>query len=122
MNKKILVVDDDEGILDALTMVLEDAGYEVENASRSEEIYKKINKRMPDLILLDVLLSGEDGRDICKKLKQDNKTKHIPILMISARPSAKDERLLVGPDDFLAKPFETEELLSKIRMLTKSNA
>jgi DNA-binding response OmpR family regulator len=118
MSKNILIVDDDEGILDALSMVLEDAGFMVETTSKGNQTFKKINKFKPNLILLDVLLSGEDGRFICKMLKQDNETREIPVVMISAHPSAKTSIKEYGADSFLAKPFSTEVLLKTINEFT----
>lgn len=113
--KKILVVDDDEGILDALSLILEEEGYEVETTIKGQETFAKIASFQPALILLDMLLSGNDGRHICRALKADKKTKSIPIIMISAHPNAKAGAIEAGADDFLAKPFEREELLEKIK-------
>lgn len=115
MPNKILVVDDDESILDAISMILEDAGYEVEITFKGEETFTKINEFNPDLILLDVLMSGNDGRHICKKLKTQESTRRIPIIMISAHPSAEGSTKECGADDFLAKPFDTTELLTIIK-------
>lgn len=116
--KRILVIDDDESILDAISLLLEEEGYIVETTPKGEETYKKIDEFHPDLILLDVLMSGSDGREICKNLKQDKKTKDTPIVMISAHPSASRSVFEFGADDFLAKPFETEDLLTKIKKYT----
>jgi DNA-binding response OmpR family regulator len=113
-NKKILVVDDDESILDAICLILEDEGYLVETTTKGQEIYTKIKEFTPDIILLDVLMSGSDGRQICRTLKDDVTTKQIPIVMISAHPSANIGSLECGADDFLAKPFTTDDLLEKI--------
>src|SRR5690554_1626131 len=115
MIKKILLVDDNESILDAVSMVLEDAGYLVDQTLKGDEVYQKIAKFMPDLILLDVLLSKKDGRDICKKIKANEKTKHIPIIMISAHPNAEKSIKECGAEFFLAKPFETDVLLQTIK-------
>ena len=115
--KKILVVDDDESILDAVSLVLEDEGYRVETIQKGQETYEKVIAFKPDLILLDVLMSGSDGRDICRKLKHNSETKHIPIIMISAHPTAKEGALECGAEEFLAKPFNTDELLKKIERL-----
>lgn len=112
MNKKVLVVDDDEAIVDAVTLLLEDSGYEVESTYNGQETYEKVALFKPDVILLDVLISGTDGRDICNKLKKDKNT--IPIIMISAHPSAMQGAQGCNADDFLAKPFETQELLHKV--------
>lgn len=114
--KKILVVDDDPDILDAFQLMLEDAGYEVTTTEKGEyaENLHDANGGLPDVIILDVLLSGKDGRIICQKLKSQEDTKHIPIIMISAHPNAKQSAKAVGADNFLAKPFEMEELLAKV--------
>lgn len=114
MNKKILVVDDDEGILDAMQVLLESEGYGVEISSDGQ-ILEKLNKNnLPDVILLDVLLSGKDGRQICRALKNKGETKNVPIIMVSAHPRAEDEVMACGANDFLAKPFQMEELLQKL--------
>jgi DNA-binding response OmpR family regulator len=120
ISKKILVVDDDEGILDALSLILESAGYSVLASPRGEETLGNIKRYDPDLILLDVLLSGQDGRVICKKLKELDLTKNIPVIMISAHPTAKESVYKCGADDFLPKPFETDELLNKIEFFTNN--
>jgi len=114
--KKILVVDDDPDILDALRFMLEDSGYEVKTTEKGEyaEYLRDTNGGLPDVIILDVLLSGKDGRLICQKLKSQEETKRIPIIMISAHPNAKQSVTAVGADDFIAKPFDMDELLAKI--------
>lgn len=114
--KKILVVDDDLDILDAFQFLLEDAGYKVTTTEKGEyaENLHDTNGGLPDVIILDVLLSGKDGRLICQKLKSQEDTKHIPIIMMSAHPNAKKSVSQVGADDFLAKPFDADELLALI--------
>ncbi len=114
MAKKILIVDDDESILDAVCMVLEDEGYEVEITMKGDETVETVHRVKPDVILLDVLMSGKDGREICKKLKSDPLTKAIPVIMISAHPSAKEGAMSCGADMFLAKPFDTQELIDLV--------
>lgn len=113
--KKILVVDDDEGVLDAISLILEEAGYSVDTSLKGEETYRIIDSFKPDLILLDVLMSGNDGRVICKKLKKTESTRRIPIIMISAHPTAEADSLEYGAQDFLAKPFDTQDLLKLIK-------
>lgn len=112
--KKILVIDDDEGILEAFELMLTSLGYEVETSTKNGDYLEQKLKSLPDLIILDVLLSGTDGRDICKKLKTQEHTKHIPIIMVSAHPDARDTALEAGAEDFLAKPFDMGDLLKKI--------
>lgn len=114
--KRVLVVDDDLDILEALRFMLEDAGFVVETTPKNGSIVdKKIKDHPPDIILLDVLLSGHDGRHICKKLKSGKNTKDIPIIMISAHPDAKKTSFDAGADDFLGKPFDIGVLLEKIK-------
>lgn len=114
--KKIIVVDDNPDILDALQFMLEYAGYEVKTTEKGEyaENLHDMNGGLPDVIILDVLLSGKDGRLICQKLKSQEETKHIPIIMISAHPNARQSVTAVGADNFAAKPFDMDELLGKI--------
>jgi len=114
MQKKILAVDDDLFILDALTELLKYSGYEVESTPRGEEVFKKIDECVPDLILLDVMLAGVDGREICRQIKNTDKTKNIPVIMVSATPAINLTVKDFGANDFLAKPFDISLLLNKI--------
>ncbi|MBA3723583.1 MAG: response regulator transcription factor [Candidatus Levybacteria bacterium] len=113
MNKHILVADDDPAIVDAIQMMLELEGYTVDTTVNGETIYK-MEKVYPDLLLLDIWMSGQDGREICRYLKKDPLTKKIPIIMISANRDIKASAEKAGADDFIAKPFEMHELLSKV--------
>ena len=114
--KTILVVDDDPDILDALQFMLDDAGYSVKTPEKGEyaENLHDSNGGLPDVILLDVLLSGKDGRLICQKLKSQEETRHVPIIMMSAHNNARQSVASVGADDFIAKPFEADDLLEKL--------
>ncbi len=110
MGKKILVVDDDEGIVEVVQIVLEGEGYQVHTSMDGERL-KHLGQDEPDLILLDVLLSGIDGRDICKSLKSNEATRHIPIIMLSAHSDASKVADSGGADDFLEKPFDVDVLI-----------
>ncbi len=114
MNKKVLIVDDDYSVLDAISLILDEAGYHVKTTTKGEQTYNMVREFKPDLILLDVLMSGNDGRHICKKLKTNEDSMHIPIIMISAHPSAEKSIKECGADDFIAKPFETVDLLELV--------
>ncbi|WP_448698635.1 response regulator transcription factor [Mucilaginibacter sp. AW1-3] len=114
MSKKILAVDDDLFILDALTELLKYSGYDVESTPNGEEVFKKIDEYAPDLILLDVMLAGLDGREICKKIKTNDKTKNIPVIMVSATPAVNHTVKDFGANDFVAKPFDIFQLINKI--------
>lgn len=115
--KKILVVDDEPDILEFLRVILEEEGYTVATTDKGEYVEKLQNGGLPDIILLDVLLSGKDGREIVKQLKSQEDTKHIPVIMFSAHPSAEATARAYGADDFLAKPFDIDELLTKVANL-----
>ncbi len=112
--KKVLIVDDDPDILEALQMTFESNGYTTETITNGEETYKLVGEFGPHVIVLDVLLSGNDGRVICKNLKTDTKTKHIPIIMTSAHPDAAKSTIEVGADEFVAKPFDINELIKTV--------
>jgi len=111
---KILVVDDDLDILVVMEILLSMKGYEVEVTAKWENTFDKIESFKPDLILLDVLISGNDGRVLCKQLKSEPDKKNIPIIMFSAHPSAAATIKEYGANDFIAKPFDVNDLLTKI--------
>ena len=112
--KYILIVDDDEAILDALSTVMEMSGYRVRTITKGEQVWNILSEGLPDIILLDILLSGSDGRDIARNLKGSRSTKDIPILMFSAHPNVKESALESGADDFIAKPFELSDMLKMV--------
>jgi DNA-binding response OmpR family regulator len=111
---KILVVDDDIDILSVMEILLSMKGFDVEVTSKGENTFPKIDSFKPDLILLDVLISGYDGRAICKQLKSNPATSHIPIIMFSAHPGAASSIADYGADDFIAKPFDVSNLMKKV--------
>jgi DNA-binding response OmpR family regulator len=118
----ILVVDDDPAILDSLRFLFEDEGYCVQTSEKgdyAESLRDEIGG-LPDLIVLDVLLSGKDGRIICRKLKSQDQTRHIPIVMISAHPDADRSVAEVGADAFIAKPFAIDDVLAMVASLLDS--
>jgi DNA-binding response OmpR family regulator len=116
-HKKIMIADDDPAIVDAVEMLLEFEGYEVITTVDGANVLD-MKEDLPDLLLLDIWMSGEDGRDICKKLKQEASTKNIPVIMMSANRDIGESAMEAGADDFLAKPFEMHELLEKIAHFT----
>ncbi len=116
--KNILVADDDPAIIDALQFVFEDAGYKVVTTVEGETICK-MEKEYPDLLLLDIWMSGEDGRKICKFIKSRETTKHIPIIMISANRDTKKMAKESGANDFIEKPFEIDALLKLVNKYTE---
>ncbi|MEP6950461.1 MAG: response regulator [Ginsengibacter sp.] len=111
---RILVVDDDIDILSVMEILLKMKGFDVEVTAKGENTFQKIETFKPDIILLDVLISGQDGRTICRKLKTDIETSRIPVIMFSAHPGAATTVAEYGADDFIAKPFDVANLLQKI--------
>ncbi len=112
--KKILVIDDDADILEAIQLILEGEGFYVQTATKGRDAIEQMSTFIPDVVILDVLLSGEDGRVVCKNIKSDQKFSHIPVVMMSAHLTAKESSYEVGADSFLAKPFDITDLLQKI--------
>ena len=119
--KRILIVDDDVDILNVLNVVLKFHGFEVISTQLGTEVVTKTLSFSPNLILLDVFLSGIDGRDVCNKLKEDSETKKIPVIMFSAHSNKKEILQYCQADDFIAKPFDITELVSKINGLIDTN-
>lgn len=111
--KKILVIDNEESILEAIGFILNDAGYDVETHTKIS--ISRIKKILPDLILLDMRLSGEDGLEIAGKLKGDKDTKHIPIILISASPVNAKAIKKYGANNYIQKPFDIDFLLKKVK-------
>ncbi len=118
--KTILIVDDDEAILEAIQISLELEGYNTATAMNARDALSASLKH-PDVIVLDVLLSGHDGRDVVRKLKQQKSTEYIPVIMISAHHNIRDSVIEAGADDFLQKPFDLEVLLTCLRQYTHAN-
>ncbi|RFZ90587.1 DNA-binding response regulator [Mucilaginibacter conchicola] len=111
--KRIMIADDDPAIVDAVEMLLEFEGYQVSSTVDGATVLD-MREELPDLLLLDIWMSGDDGRDICRKLKSVPSTKNIPVIMISASKDIEQSARDAGADDFIAKPFEMDALLQKI--------
>lgn len=113
----IIIIDDNKDICALLENILLSEGLEVQTCSNPLEAHRIIEEVNPKLIITDMLMSGVDGRTLTKDLKNNEKTKHIKIMMMSAHPDAKTESANVGVDDFLAKPFEIDVLVNKVQKL-----
>jgi len=109
-----MIADDDPAILDSVGMLLEFEGYEVITALNCVELLDN-KQSIPDLLLLDIWMSGIDGRDTCKTLKAKDTTSALPIIMISASKDIGASALSAGANDFLEKPFQINDLLKKIK-------
>ena len=118
----ILVIDDDPDISMMLKMMLEYKGYKVVTADRVDEIFQAISNKAFSLIIMDMLLSGINGTDICLQLKEKEATSSIPVMMISAHPNAKELCLQAGANDFMAKPFDMDDILNNVGRLVNSSS
>jgi DNA-binding response OmpR family regulator len=115
MSQRILIVDDDSDILEILSFLLSEAGYETRILTHGETILNDIKDFKPNLILMDVMLAGMDGRTICQSIKTDPSTHMLPVILISGTHDlAKSLHLAGAPNDFIAKPFNLDHLLAKI--------
>lgn len=112
-NKTVLLADDEPAIIDALTELLEEVGYVVQVTSNGKSL-TDFPEGYPDLILLDIRMSGVDGGEVCKRLKSSDQTRSIPIIMFSASKDTARIAAESGADDFITKPFDIEDLLTKI--------
>lgn len=116
--KNMLIIDDDADILNALSELLTSEHYNVTISTNGRALEKIGNgHQAPDVIILDVMLAGLDGRDLCRKIKKDEATKHIPVIMISAHPHVEKSVFKAGADDFIEKPFDINNLVQRIHTL-----
>ena len=117
-NPRILVIDDEESIIDSICFALEHDGYDVESASSAGEALKILEKALPDLVVLDVMLPDRSGLELCTFIRFLGE---IPILMLSARDSLEDkvQGLEAGADDYLVKPFKFKEFLARVKALMR---
>ena len=113
IQKRVMIADDDPGILDAVVAMLEFGGYQVSSTPNGATLLD-IKDDFPDLLLLDIWMPGTDGRDVCKQLKAQQSSRKMPIIMISASTELERSAKEAGADDFLEKPFDMDELLQKI--------
>jgi CheY-like chemotaxis protein len=112
--KKIMICDDDEGILDMLEIVLEGSGYQTIAVRDSLHIYEAIDREIPDLILLDLWMPVLSGDQVLLNLRGNTNTQKIPVIVISASRDGQQLANNVGANDFIAKPFDLDFLLQKI--------
>ncbi len=119
MGDKILVVDDEQQIRELLGSFLKKEGYEVILASSGEEGIESAEREDPQVILLDLQLPGIDGIETCRRLKADDNTRFIPIIMITAHSDNKMEAIDAGTDDFVNKPFDLVELSVRVKSILR---
>jgi len=121
MSKVIAIVDDEEDIVDLVSHHLKREGFRVKEFHNGREFLSYIESVLPDLVLLDIMLPGIDGLDICRILKNKNKTSNLPIIMLTAKGTEADivVGLEMGADDYIVKPFSPRELTARVKSLIR---
>lgn len=114
---RILIVDDDAVILRLLQINFRLEGYEVDTASRGEEALEKVRENRPDVVVLDVMMPGIDGWEVCRQLKENPAVRHIPVIFLSARAQDEDRQrgYALGVDEYVTKPFDPAHLVEIVR-------
>jgi phosphate regulon transcriptional regulator PhoB len=122
--QKILAVDDEQDIIELLSYNLSREGFEVTTAADGEEALKKIRAKSFDLIILDLMMPGIQGMELCRILRNDPKTKSLPIIMLTAKTEEVDRilGLEMGADDYITKPFSPRELIARIKAVVRRSA
>lgn len=117
----VYIVEDDKNILEIETFALKNAGFEVEGFECAKDFYKRLDEKVPALVLLDIMLPDEDGLEIVKKLRTRSDSKLLPILMVTAKTTEIDKvkGLDIGADDYMTKPFGVMELISRVKALLR---
>jgi len=121
MKPNILIVEDEEALTEVLRYNLEAEGYEVETVTRGDEADVRLKERVPDLVLLDWMLPGLSGIELCRRLRTRPETRQLPIIMLTARgeESERVRGLATGADDYIVKPFSVPELSARVRALLR---
>lgn len=121
MTHDVLVVDDEPNIVLSLKFLISQQGYEVRTAGNGEEALRALEEKIPDLILLDIMMPKPDGYEVCQKIRATPEWKEIPVIMLTAkgRDVEKQKGFAMGADDYITKPFATQELVSKVRAMLK---
>ena len=121
--ENILVVEDEEAIRELVRYNLNREGYSVQEADSGEKALQLSKNKLPDLLILDLMLPEIDGLELCKRLKSDTRTKHIPIVMLTAKGEEADivTGLELGADDYITKPFSPRVLVARVRALLRRN-
>ncbi len=121
---KILIADDDPDLRDIVRSIMESAGFDVTEAPDGEQAFNAVHSVTPDLLILDNMMPGLTGPEVCQKLKQDTLLRHVPIIMLTGKSEIKDKvgGLSAGADDYVLKPFDPQELLARVQMVLRRTA
>jgi DNA-binding response OmpR family regulator len=124
MPKRILVVDDEPSILLSLEFLMEQEGYDVYSATDGDEALQALREKKPDLILLDVMIPKRDGFEVCQTIRANPEWKEVRIIILTAKGREVDQEkgLALGADDYITKPFATQELVKKVRVVLEDTS
>ncbi|MDE0969206.1 MAG: response regulator [Octadecabacter sp.] len=119
MGQRVLLIEDEPNIIEAISYILTKDGWTVHTHSDGETAMSKVMQRVPDLIILDVMLPGKSGYDILRELRAQAETKDVPVMMLTARGQSKDREMAtsLGATQFMTKPFSNAEVLKSVRAL-----
>jgi len=121
MNELVAVIDDEKDITGLVALHLEKSGFKVKQFQDAESLYNYLREKVPDLLILDLMLPDSDGLEICKQLKRDEKYSTIPIIMLTAKAEETDRilGLELGADDYVTKPFSPKELVARVKAVLR---
>lgn len=121
MGRKIVLIEDEEDIIGLVTYYLEKEGYSVKSAKEGGKGLEMVRQEKPDLVILDLMLPGMDGLEICRSLRSNARTMAMPIIMLTAKEEETDKivGLEIGADDYMTKPFSPKELAARVRALLR---
>lgn len=117
----IYIVEDDKNIREIESFALKNSGYQIKDFSNARDFYRALKEKKPDLALLDIMLPDEDGMEILQKLRKNQETKRLPVIMVTAKTTELDrvKGLDLGADDYMSKPFGVMELISRVKALLR---
>ena len=121
MSKRVLLAEDEPNIVESLTFLLERAGYQVSAETDGQDALDAIQKNPPDVVILDVMLTGIDGFEILRRLRSDSQTKALPVIILTAKGQREDREAALdgGANAFIAKPFSNAEVVAAVESLAE---
>lgn len=122
--KRVLIVEDEESLLKLQTILLSSRGYEVVGVRNGMDALAEIHRQPPDLVLLDLMLPGMDGFDVCRCIRENPRSSHLPVVMLTAKKGTADreQAILLGADAYITKPFKSAEVLDVVQSLLGRDA
>lgn len=122
--ERILVVDDEQDILDLVKQILTEEGFEVITALNGEEGLEKVYSQAPDLMILDIVMPGMDGWEVCRKIREDPLYKHLPIIVLTVNRTKIDKikAFNLGADEYITKPCYSKELLARVKTVLQRSS